>query len=233
MIYSYDVSREEKQILLECYERILENLAWYIKSLQNETVFEDFFVCVFLLFDGFLSSSHSFTASNEFEYVFFQNIPYSLYPFNGMGCCRHANEILFLIFQKLGYEVEVVLGELQEKGKEMSSFSRNHMVVQLKDSPSKYFFDLINWNIGILREHEVFSWHKELLYRFSLEDKNEDTIDLNFIKNAYEKVSQLLITDISNLTFLYESIFGDMKRISEIIKKYENYARLHITYVYP
>ena len=138
MIYSYDVSREEKQILLECYERILENLAWYIKSLQNETVFEDFFVCVFLLFDGFLSSSHTFTPSNEFEYVFFQNIPYSLYPFNGMGCCRHANE-----------------------------------------------------------------------------------------------VSQLLITDISNLTFLYESIFGDMKRISEIIKKYENYARLHITYVYP
>ena len=88
--------------------------------------------------NGFLSSSHTFTPSNEFEYVFFQNIPYSLYPFNGMGCCRHANE-----------------------------------------------------------------------------------------------VSQLLITDISNLTFLYESIFGDMKRISEIIKKYENYARLHITYVYP
>ena len=70
MIYSYDVSREEKQILLECYERILENLAWYIKSLQNETVFEDFFVCVFLLYDGFLSSSHSFKPSNEFEYVF-------------------------------------------------------------------------------------------------------------------------------------------------------------------
>ena len=29
MIYSYDVSQEEKQILLECYERILEKLGIY------------------------------------------------------------------------------------------------------------------------------------------------------------------------------------------------------------
>ena len=71
MTYSYDVSYEEKQVILECYERILCKIAFYLKSLQNQNVFEDFFACVFLLFDGFLSSTHTFTSDNQFEYVFF------------------------------------------------------------------------------------------------------------------------------------------------------------------
>ena len=96
----------------------------------------------------------------------------------------------------------------------------------------KYFLDLINWNIGIIKKHEIVSWHEELLYRFSLEDKNVNNFDLNFIKNSYEKVYQLLLSDLENLTLLYESNYEDMQRISEIIKKYETYARLHIKHVY-
>ena len=55
---------------------------------------------------------------------------------------------------------------------------------------------------------------------------------MNFIKNSYEKVYQLLLSDLENLTLLYESNYEDMQRISKIIKKYETYARLHIKYVY-
>ena len=55
---------------------------------------------------------------------------------------------------------------------------------------------------------------------------------MNFIKNSYEKVYQLLLSDLENLTLLYESNYEDMQRISEIIKKYETYARLHIKHVY-
>lgn len=232
MTYSYDVSYEEKQVILECYERILCKIVFYLKSLQNQNVFEDFFACVFLLFDGFLSSTHTFTSDNQFEYVFFRNLPYYLYPLNGIGCCRHTNEILFLIFQKLGYEVNMVRCELQEKGNRVSSFSQNHIVLQLNCFHQKYFLDLINWNIGIIKKHEIVSWHEELLYRFSLEDKNVNNFDLNFIKNSYEKVYQLLLSDLENLTLLYESNYEDMQRISEIIKKYETYARLHIKHVY-
>ena len=122
--------------------------------------------------------------------------------------------------------------ELQEKGKKVSSFSQNHVVLQLNCFHQKYFLDLINWNIGIIKKHEIVSWHEELLYRFSLEDKNVNNFDLNFIKNSYEKVYQLLLSDLENLTLLYESNYEDMQRISEIIKRYETYASLHIKHVY-
>ena len=50
MTYSYDISYEEKQVILECYERILCKIVFYLKSLQNQNVFEDFFCLCFSSF---------------------------------------------------------------------------------------------------------------------------------------------------------------------------------------
>lgn len=53
MTYSYDVSYEEKQVILECYERILCKIVFYLKSLQNQNVFEDFFSVFFCFLMAF------------------------------------------------------------------------------------------------------------------------------------------------------------------------------------
>ena len=231
MCYGYDLNEKEKVIVKACYESILTKTFHYIKSLQNNTIFEDFFTCVFLLFDGFFSDKHIFIRSNEYKYVFFQNISYSLYPFNGIGCCRHTNELLFLIFQKLGYEGKEVFCELQN-GQKSSEIYCNHIILMSEIDHRQYFFDLINWNIGILQKHEVFSWHPELSYRFTAGDENVNVSDLSFINLCYKKIYQKLSEDCKNLMFLYASIQPELQEISGIIKKYENYASLHIRYVY-
>lgn len=232
MYYGYDLNESEQTLIKTYYESILTKTSKYIKNLQNDNIFEDFFTCVFLLFDGFFSENHTFTQSNEYGYVFFHNIPYYLYPFNGIGCCRHTNELLFLLFQKLDYEVECMLCELQKKGQKSATFHQNHIVLMSEIGTQQYFFDLINWNVGKINKNKMASWHQELSYRFTSDDETIDVKNLAFINLFYEKMYRKLSKDLKNLMILYKSIQPEIQAISKIIKKYENYARLHIQYVY-
>ena len=60
-MYSYTVSETEQNEINDAYEKIVTTTSNFIKSLDNQNIFEDFFSCVCLLFDGFLSSTHTFT----------------------------------------------------------------------------------------------------------------------------------------------------------------------------
>ena len=64
MYYGYDLNESEQTLIKTYYESILTKTSKYIKNLQNDNIFEDFFTCVFLLFDGFFSENHTFTQSN-------------------------------------------------------------------------------------------------------------------------------------------------------------------------
>ena len=232
MNYGYDLNEREQAIIKTCYENILTKVSNYIKSWQNENIFEDFFTCVFLLFDGFFSANHTFIRNNEYEYVSFHNIPYYLYPFNGVGCCRHTNEILFLLFQKLGYEEKCVLCELKVKDEKASEFQKNHIVLMSEIGTQQYFFDLINWNIGKTDNNKISSWRQELSYRFAPNDENINLNDLSFVNLFYEKMHRKLSKDLKNLMLLYKSIQSEMQKIAKILTKYENCASLHIKYLY-
>ena len=52
-MYSYTVSETEQNEINDAYEKIVTTTSNFIKSLDNQNIFEDFFSCVFLLFDVF------------------------------------------------------------------------------------------------------------------------------------------------------------------------------------
>ena len=52
-MYSYTVSETEQNEINDAYEKIVATTSNFIKSLDNQNIFKDFFSCVFLLFDVF------------------------------------------------------------------------------------------------------------------------------------------------------------------------------------
>ena len=125
-----------------------------------------------------------------------------------------------------------MLCELQKKGQKSATFHQNHIVLMSEIGTQQYFFDLINWNVGKINKNKMASWHQELSYRFTSDDETIDVKNLAFINLFYEKMYRKLSKDLKNLMILYKSIQPEIQAISKIIKKYENYARLHIQYVY-
>ena len=231
MIYNYEVSEVEQKEIYDAYERILTITCNFIKSLDNQNIFENFFSCVFLLFHGFLSSTHIFTKDNDYDYVFFQNISFSLYPLNGIGCCRHASELLQSLFKKLGYFGKLVYCELLEVPVN-SPFQRNHAVLECTVNDQTYFFDLIKWNIGIKKENKIISWKNDCWYRFEEKDVTLYNRKMKEITYMYHTIYQKLETKSRELAKFYDLIMPDLQAISSILEKYETYRSLRIQYVY-
>lgn len=233
MNYIYDLSKTEIDIILNSYNNIIAKTTSLLKKLENDSIFEDFFSVVFLLFDGFLSSTHSITRNNNHQFVSFSNSPYYLYPLNGIGVCRHINEILFLLFTSLGYNCQNVMTNLSENKNEKNK-SINH-VITLADYHNSYFgFDLTNWNVLAVNENIILSWQQELYYSIlNLEKlKTFKENDLSFLTNTYNDVFNKLKKHILELEQFYLAIFKDLQTIAEIIKKYEIYQKLNIKRVY-
>lgn len=230
-MYSYTVSETEQNEINDAYEKIVATTSNFIKSLDNQNIFEDFFSCVFLLFDGFLSSTHTFTKDANYDYVFFQGLNFSLYPFNGIGCCRHTSELLLYLFQKLGYPAEYACCELSEIPINRP-LQRNHVVLEYHLNHFMFFFDLINWNISIKKGNQIISWKKDCWYRFQEKDYMVHNIKCKEITQMYNNVYQKLKLKTEELTKFYENIATDLETISRIIKKYETYQSLQIKYVY-
>ena len=233
MNYIYDLSEAEIDIVLNSYNNIISKTTDFLKRLENESIFEEFFSIVFLLFDGFLSSTHNIKRDNNYHFVSFSNSPYYLYPLNGIGVCRHINEILYLLFTKLGYNCQNILINLSEN-KSKKKKSNNHIITLVDYQNGSFAFDLTNWNVLAVNDPLILSWKKELHYYISNIEKFKTIKEnnLSFLTKSYNSIFIKLKKHLLELEQFYLEIFKELQIVAKIIDKYETYQKLNIKNVY-